>query len=102
MSENKEYLLNGLNEHDLKNLRSVLDEELGSKNNIGKPRTEPLGSNPPFDGDADIWQPSNEGDACVLVFNQTNAVHASGINSSTRLGELLKELSKMHNFEDKK
>lgn len=101
MAETNEFLITALSEKDLQNLRTVLDDDLGSSNQIGKPRTEQRGANPPFDGDADIWQPTTaEGEPCVLVFNETGSVHASGIDVNTKLGKLLTELQKIHGYKE--
>lgn len=94
MGERKEYYLSGVPVDKISEIREILDLELGDKD---KAQTFDLKDGEPFTGEADIWQPDER---CVLVFNQTNAIHAAEIDENSRLGKLLSELEKLYTFND--
>lgn len=96
MGERKEYFLANVPDENIEELRGILNSDLG---NPDKPQTFERESGQPFTGDADIWQPDER---CVLVFNETNAIHAVEIDVNSRLGKLLSELESLysHNLEE--
>lgn len=94
MGERREYLLSNVPVEKIEEVKGILNTELGKKD---KAQTFALEQDNPFTGEADIWQPDER---CVLVFNETNAIHAAEIDEDSRLGKLLSELETLYSHNE--
>jgi len=91
MGERKEYLLIGLPDEIFGQVISLANEELGESFEISTFEDMVPG------GPARIWQPDER---CVTTYPRDKAFHGSEIDTDSKIGKLLEELSKQYPSDD--